>query len=178
MANRSGGRQRSFRSAGSTTRRQTEWIGGCQAFFDLANNTRVVVLAFSQAALADLVPFTIIRTLGKWTTAIDAGFLTDQDYEVALAGTVMLEQSRATPVIPSPIVNIADDNWFMYDTSAAFLEEVVTSNAAVITSHPMVIDFRAQRKVQDGDSIVFAAENVGTDTVQLSLILRILCKLH
>ena len=42
----------------------------------------------------------------------------------------------------------------------------------------MQIDSRAQRKVVDGDSIVFAAENVGSDTVQLNMIVRILCKLH
>ena len=134
MANRSRGGPRSFRSGGSTGRRQTEWIGGCQSFFDLASATRVSVLAFGSAALADLVPFTIVRTIGKWTTAIDAGFLTDQDYEVSLAGTVMLEQSRIAPTVPSPVINIGNDNWFMYDSSSAFLEEVVTSNAAVITS--------------------------------------------
>ena len=178
MPARRNGRSRSFRSAGSTTRRQTEWIGGCQGLFDLADNTRVVVLAFSQAALADLVPFTIIRTIGQWTTAIDAGFVTDQDYNVGLGGTVMLEQSRATPVVPSPIINIADDNWFLYDTSTAVLEEVLTSNAAVMVSQTRPLDSRAQRKVQDGDSIVFAAENNGVDTARVALTLRILCKLH
>ena len=59
-----------------------------------------------------------------------------------------------------------------------FLEEVLTSNAAVVTGTQMEIDSKANRKVEDGDAIVFMVENLGGDAMQFAMQARMLLKLH
>jgi len=173
---------RSFSSAGrgGSLRRKTEWISIFGALSDLTETSSRVRLAFSQATLAPLVPFTITRTILSWQTAVDAGFITDQDWFVAIGGLVVREPARVVGItaMQTPLSDAGDDGWFLHWTSTAFLEEVLTSNAAVMTSQMHHIDSRAQRKVEDGDAIVFVEEVLGSDAVQTAALVRMLCKLH
>ena len=167
------------RSFGGGVRRTTEWIGASWALQDVAANSSALVVSFTAAQLIDHIPFTITRVVGMWMTAIDAGFVTDQDYFACLGGTVLLERARAGGIVPRPFTDLGDDNWFLHAMSGAYLEEVLTSEAASVTSQMIHFDSRAQRKVEDGDAISFIVENaVGGDTMQTSGAFRLLCKLH
>jgi len=182
MARRAVGRSTfAGRSGIAKPRRQTEWIGTTGGIADLVTGTTGRIrLSLTAAQLAPLVPFTIIRTIATWFTAIDADFVTNQDYLASLGGIVTTESARVTGVgaMPKPLTNIADDTWFLHFTYIQFLEEVLSSNAAVITGMTHNIDNRAMRKVEDGQAISFVEENLGTDDCQTALSVRMLCKLH
>ena len=172
--------RRSFGGRGSSTpRRSTEWIAGTRLLSDLVVTNRIVI-DFAQAELAALVPFTITRTIYSWMTAIDSSFVTDQDYFAGLGGCIVTEQARVAGVasVPAPISHMGSDVWFLHHMSMAYLEEPLTSNAASVTSRMNYIDSRGQRKVEDGEAIVFIEENQGGDTMQVASAVRILCKLY
>ena len=177
MTQRRGSR---FAGRDGTIRRKTEWISAFGALVDLGDDSARIRFNFTQAQLASLVPFTITRTILHWQTVIDAGFITDQDYFVAIGGVVVREPARVagTAAIPTPLSEAGDDGWFLHYAHGDFLEEVLTSDAAVMTSAMHHIDSRGQRKVEDGDAIVFTEEVTGSDAVQTAALVRILCKLH
>ena len=165
---------------GGGPRRATEWIAAQGTISDVAESTARVRLQFTQAQLVDLVPFTITRTIATWFVAFDADFITNQTFFAALGGMVVREPARAAGIasLPSPLAEMSDDGWFLHNVQMGFLEETLTSNAALVTGLTHLIDNRAQRKVEDGDAIVFTEETLSGDGIQTGLALRILCKLH
>ena len=165
---------------GSGPRRKTEWIAATVSLHDLAGVSSELSTSFSQAQLASLVPFTVTRTILTVVHAIDAGFVTDQDYFCGVGVCTVRENARASgiAVLPLPLADLGDDVWFAHQVFGAFLEEVLTSNAAVLTSQSFTLDSRGQRKVEDGDGIAVIVQNTAGDAVQLALAIRILCKLH
>ena len=95
----------------------TEWIATTTALFDLAaGGSPSLIASFSQATLEPLVPFTIVRTRMQIMHAADAGFITDQDWAVAIGGAVVKERARVagTGSLPLPLTNIGDDSWFLF----------------------------------------------------------------
>jgi len=111
-------------------------------------------------------------------TAVDAGFLTDQDYFGALGAQVVQERARSVgaTALPRPVTEIDDDGWFLYQPFSAFME--ASAGVDFKTSDVWMFDSKAQRKVVDGEAIVFQLQNTGSDSVQLRLLVRVLCKLH
>ncbi len=158
-------------------RRQTEWIAGVSPWQPRGSATTVDVVGFSQADLADLVPFTITRTVGIAAIAFDEDFILDQDIFCAWGGVVVKERARVagTGSMPRPIVNIGDDGWFWHQPVCEFIESDFTGRSGLAVT----IDSRAQRKVEDGDAIAFLLEIDGTsDAIEQAMMVRILCKLH
>ena len=111
-----------------------------------------------------------------WAT--DAGFITDQDQISAMGCVVVQEKARVagTASLPLPISNLGDDSWFVHQPMLGFTE--ASSGVDLVTGHQVDIDSKAQRKVTDGESIVFLVENLGSDTIQFAMIARMLVKLH
>ena len=173
MARRYAGPRRGFASAG--TRRQTEWISGTVNFTDFTASEGQTLLLFNQAALAPLVPFTIIRTVGLVTISFDQNFITNQSYTAAVGGTVVTERASAT--FRRPYLDAGDDNWFYHQFFAGEIDDRTDSDILLSKSWP--IDNKAQRKVEDGYAIQFAGEGGGeSDGFDIALQVRILCKLH
>ena len=166
--------------AGSgTPRRQTEWIAATVNFVDLTATEIANVISFSQVALADLVPFTIIRTVGVITVAFDTNFITNQIISGAAGLQVVGDDARASGVasMASPFADASDDSWFYHQFFHGVVDDRADSD--ILLSQSMVIDSKAQRKVVDGQSIVFLVEGGGeADGFDVAVGLRILCKLH
>ena len=163
----------------STPRRQTEWIAATVNFTDLTSTEISNLISFSQVALADLVPFTIIRSVGVVTIAADVNFITNQTFTGAVGMQVVGDDARASGVasMASPFADAADDSWFYHQFFHQIIDDRADSD--LIVSQSWVIDSKAQRKVVDGQAIVFLAEGGGApDGFDVAVGLRILCKLH
>ncbi len=176
------GRMRSSNRSGfRSIRRETRWIAS-------ADQTAAVALPAASARLDQslttielaLRPFTIVRTVGVLFWSTDQTAASEQPY-VALGGAVVSEQAVAIGVtaVPTPIADEASDLFFLYETAAAF---ILTASNASISSPANVsryFDSRAQRKVEDGQDVVFVLEN-GEATMAGLFILkfRMLVKLH
>jgi len=169
--------RRTSGARGFTTRRKTEWIGATSPWQARASGSLNNVIDFDQSQLAALYPFTITRTVGIASLAFDEDFILDQDIFAAWGGVVVQERARAAGVasLPDPIVNIGDDGWFWHQPVCEFIESVGTDRSNI----SYVIDSRAQRKVEDGEAIVFMLRvDATSDAVEQAMMVRILCKLH
>ncbi len=170
----------SSRFAGrSSPRRQTEWIAGTVNFTDSTAGAIVELISFSQVALASLVPFTIVRTVGLVTIAADLNFITNQIYSGAVGMQVIGDDARAAGVATyaSPFADAGDDSWLYHQFFAATIDD--RSDSDLVLSQSWVIDSKAQRKVVDGQAIVFSSEGGSeADGFDVAVGLRILCKLH
>ncbi len=168
-----GGRSRNVGS-----RRKTEWIATTTALVDIGAGASSLVFSFSQATLAPLYPFTVVRTRIALLTAADAGFISDQDWSAALGVmvTTQLALSAGAASLPNPITNIGDDYWFVHQPFMGFVE--ASSGVDLLTGLQINIDSKAQRKVEDGQVIVGVIQNLGGDSVQIAIMARLLLKLH
>ncbi len=178
MATNSRGRGRaSAYGARSGTRRQTEWISGTINYTDFTAGQSTTLIQFSQAVLRDFVPCTIVRTLGLMSVAFDTEFITNQAYTGALGGCLIREEARAAGVVPDPFEEAGSDFWFLHQFFAGKLDD--RTDVDLIVHQNYMVDSKAQRKIVDGDALVFQVQGGGeTDGFDVALMLRILLKLH
>ncbi len=162
-------------------RRKTEWAGSADvtAVTVLAAGTAVLDQVLDQAALASVVPATIIRTVGWVNWSTDQVALGETPFG-ALGMAVVTEQAQVAGVaaIPTPITEEANDVWFLYQP---FVSDIFVADATGIMKGGNVFEFdsRAQRKVQDGDAIIVALENASAaHGGQYIVKFRMLFKLH
>ena len=174
MATRS---RASSRSAGtrSGSRRATDWLALQTTWSDLGSGTARVEAQFTSAQLSPVLPSTIIRTVGAFGFAADADFILNQDIRGAIGGMVVTERARAAGInsLPRPVTEIADDSWFWHQSFFGFAE-ATAAGGDVMSGRMVMFDSRAKRKVETGDGIVFVLENAASQTVQFSLMLRML----
>ena len=174
------GSRRMFGARASGPRRQTEWISVVAPWVTQSGGEQLLA-SFQQAALSLIVPFTITRTVGILGWAFDEDFILDQDVFGAFGCAVVRESARGQggASIPGALANAGDDIWWTHQFFSGFAESVGGIEADIVTSQQVVIDSRAQRKVVDGDALIFTSELDSTsDDVEICLGLRILCKLH
>jgi len=174
-------RRGGFAIARGGIRRSTLWAasGDVVAATGIAAATAVLDQTFNQATLADVVPCTIVRTVGLFSVGTDQVAASEQPL-VAMGAAVVSEQALAAGVasLPTPIVEEDSDLWFLYETAVVeFLFGDATGFA--LTNTVKYFDSRAQRKIQDGQGIVFMVENASaTAGAQYWLKFRMLLKLH
>ncbi len=170
-------RQRNFAGMGASRRRLTEWVSLRANFSDFTSGQTKVVSSLSQAQLRDFVPCTIIRTVGLLVVAADTNFITNQTYSGAVGGCLVREDARISAVVPDAFENSGDDVWFWHQFFAAIIDDRADSD--IVVSQNFMVDSKAQRKVVDGDALIFTAQGGGeSDGFDLALYLRILLKLH
>ncbi len=171
-------RQRNFRfSGGSSPRRLTQWIAKTVNFTDFTAAQTLQLMSFSQAELAGFVPCTIIRTVGMLVVSADTNFITNQIYSGAVGSCLVRDDARAANAIPDPFDEASDDVWFWHQFFAAVVDD--RSDSDLVLSQNFMVDSKAQRKVVDGDAIVFAGQGGGeADGFDVALYIRLLLKLH
>ena len=163
------------RASASGAPRLTEWIAATVGWTDFTASELSQLIIFNQAALAPLVPFTIVRTVGVFNIAFDRNFITNQTYSGAVGGAVISDRGQTT--VQRPFTDASDDLWFWHQFFAGQIDDRADSD--LVVSRAIVIDSKAQRKVEDGMAIQFGCEGGGeADGFDASLQLRILCKLH
>ncbi|MBW6325916.1 hypothetical protein, partial [Pseudomonas aeruginosa] len=78
---------------------------------------------------------------------------------------------------PDSFAAASDDVWFWHQYFAARFDD--RSDSDLLVSQNFMIDSKAQRKVVDGDAIVFAGQGGGeSDGFDIALYVRMLLKLH
>jgi len=172
------GRGYPLRRSAGVPRRETEWISGSIDWNDFTASQNKNLVSFTQAELRDLVPFTIVRTVGLVVYSRDFDTITNQDFLGAVGGGVVQESARATAgAVPNPFSDAENDLWFYHQFFAAQYEG--SSGVDLQISQQFMIDSKAQRKVVDGEAIIFRGEGGGgSDGFDLTFMIRLLCKLH
>ncbi len=158
-------------------RRQTEWIGSADftGFTTLGVGSVVLDQNLTGAQVSAISPFTIVRTVGLFAIKSDQVVAAEEGM-AATGAMVVQEAARVAGVasIPTPIAEIGDDAWFSFQLGAWSGGPI--EGGPVRTYH---FDSRAQRKVEDGDAVVWTVENSdGAFALQYSLWFRMLIKVH
>ena len=168
-------RGRVLRRSAAAPRRQTQWIALTVNWTNFSASTFVNMGQFAQAQLVNLVPFTIVRTVGICCVSIDPNPILNQDFSMAFGGCVAREQSGNQ--LPAPFANADSDAWFWHQFAA--MEYETDTGGDNVISMQIPVDSKAQRKVSDGDKISFLAQGgSAADGFEAALYLRILLKLH
>ena len=103
-------------------RRKTMWIGSADetGWTSLAAATVILDQAFTGAQVSAFAPFTIVRSVGQLAVKGDQ-FAADEQATMAMGGMVVREAARVGGVgnVPTPITEILDDGWFLYQIASA-----------------------------------------------------------
>ncbi len=172
--------RRGFVTRRGVARRETLWVGITETRTTLvAANTAALILSLNAAALA-LRPFTITRTIWRWSTRSDQT-AASENWATAVGAAVVSDQASAIGVtaVPTPFTDLPSDLWFahsLHDGRFLFISGIGVDRAELTHS---LVDSRAQRKVEDGEDVIFSMENdsLGAGTVSY-LAGRMLVKLH
>jgi len=120
-----------------------------------------------------------VRTVGLLVVSSDQNFITNQIWSGAAGCCIVRESARAAGLasMPQPFIDASDDVWLWHQFFAGIIDDRADSD--ILTSMQIPIDSRAQRKVADGDAIVFLIEGGGeSDGFDAALYVRLLLKLH
>ena len=153
--------RRSFSSARRSPGRLTEWF--FQDFqtgvLQLTANTFQVLTSLNAAGLAKL-PFTVTRTVGSLYVRSDQVAAIEDPF--GALGAMVVSQKAVTTgatAIPDPVSQGQSDEWFMYTTFYVGGNSTANAGRDWAVYH---YDSRAQRKVKDGEQIVFVLANANT----------------
>ncbi len=157
--------------------RLTEWfeVPFSTAVTALAASSFVITATLSAVGLAKR-PFTITRTVGQLFVTSDQNAAPEEPFG-AFGGMVVSEKAATTgaTAVPDPVTNAGSDEWFLYQQWAL---QQRGSAAVQASKNNWDFDSRAQRKVQDGETIVFVMANASAaDAILFTAMLRILVKL-
>ncbi len=161
-------------------RRSTAWVQFQSAgFVDHTASQHATLATMTQAQLERFVPCTITRTVGLMVVSADTDFITNQVYSGAAGACVVREEARAAGIgsLPQPFGSAEDEMWFWHQYFAEVFDDRADSDLRLSTHYK--IDSKAQRKVSDGDAIVFTGQGGGeADGFDVNLMVRMLLKLH
>jgi len=162
---------------GGRNRRESLWFFGTDVRTTIGGASGAALVTQLNAAALALRPFTVVRTRGYMYLASDQAAAAE--FQAAAHGmAVVADQAAAIGItaIPTPITDSGSDLWYSY--------EMLMANATDLTDvtnggQGKVIDSRAMRKVEDGQTIVEVIESAAnTFGLTLHTFQRTLIKLH
>ncbi len=134
-------------------KRETLWLASVDvmAFVALGGATVILDQVFTGAQVSSFAPFTITRTVGQLNIRSDQTGAAEQG-TLGLGAMIVREPARAAGIasLPTPLSENVDDGWFVYQLGGWSGGPLEGSPI-----HTYNFDSRAQRKVQDGDAIVW-----------------------
>ena len=165
------------------TRRKTFWIGGVitgsQSETNLGGNSVALGQAFDTRVTGSIpqTPFTIVRTRGIFNF-LPASLAANQDTIGAVGILIVNGEAFDAGVgsVPTPWTESFDDRWFYHEYISGMIRADVDGFVSV-SSAPVMIDSKAQRKVEFGDVIVAVIENPSLDAFDFFMNFRMLVKL-
>lgn len=154
--------RRSSFGGGRRSTRLTEWFARPFSAVEvpLAANTVLLDSSLSAVGLAK-VPFTITRTVGLLSVRSDQA--TAIEFPFGAFGMMVVTESAlaiGVTAIPDPTVQPDNDGWHVYQPWAAGGE--ASTNAGFPVAE-YTFDSRAQRKVEEGSTLVAMIANANTD---------------
>ncbi len=174
--------RRFARGAPAVTRgptRETLWLQINPVITTMTTTGGTLIASLNAAALA-LRPFTVVRS------HIELWLQSDQDTasENQIAGyglAVVSEEAAAAGVtaIPTPILEMGSDLWFLHKLMMLGLVAGATNVETAIRGKGWAVDSKAMRRVNGNQDVVFVGERAGAGSgVDLFDGGRILIKLH
>ena len=144
-------------------KRAMRWLGSTLRDAQLTINAGAVTLdqSFSQAAIAVLGDFTIVRIRGLLSVASDQSVATEEPFG-ALGVMVVKEPARAagTGSLPRPYDEAFDSGWLLHQFfRGACRVGTDTGIEGGSWWNEYVLDVKSMRKVQSSDAIVVLLEN-------------------
>jgi len=165
----------------SGPRRSTEWLAKefLTAPTTLDGLTFILDAALDTTELAKL-PFTITRTVGL--LSIFSNQVGSNEQPHGAMGAMVVSEKAATlgpTALPDPVTEANSDEWFLYKEWDA-TTKVAATGASFGGIMQIPFDSKAQRKVQEGEQVVFMIANASSaaDDAQYYLQFRMLIKLH
>ncbi len=163
---------------GRTDKRKTTWVAG-------ATSAGLTVLASASSVLDQTLigstagaPFTIIRTRGLFYAESDQ-VAANEHPNGAFGFALVRDPAAAAGIIsiPTPLTEQDDESWFVWQAyQAAYHVDAAGSTAS---PHRIEFDSKAQRKVQEGDTMVVVVQNSGSGHgIEFSINFRMLIMLH
>ncbi len=182
MANINVGRKSGFIVRGGAKRRETIWFGGTSFRQTLAAPTSSALVQVLSVGALSLRPFTVIRTRGILNVKSDQK-AADEAYGASYGHAIVSDEASALGLtaVPDPTSDSDSDLWFVYEF---ILGEFVFGSGVAFEANAgveRVVDFKAMRKVEDGQDVVVVVEGAGAAIAGGSIIsgfTRILVKLH
>jgi len=176
MANR----RRNFRSFSQGERRKTEWLSlsAPTGVSSGAAGTKSLVTSLTTVEKAKL-PFTVVRTIGLLTVLSDQ-IAAREVPSGTFAATVVTDRAVTVGItaLPDPVTESEADYWFLFQPWSCIMQ---VASGAPVTSSPWIqmFDSKAQRKVEEGEDIVFIFANADSaNGVFFTIQFRMLIKLH
>ncbi len=168
---------------GGVMRRETSWLAIAEGRdTNAAANSATLSASLNAAALA-MRPFTITRTILRWSVRSDqTGAL--ENFGGAIGMAVVSDQSVAIGVtaVPTPFTDLGSDLWFLHGILDGRFQFVsgVGIQAGTGSLEGAVIDSRAQRKVNDDQDVILCTEEDSLTAVGSVIYSagRMLIKLH
>jgi len=161
-------------------RRKVTWSIGPQGQIASINSTSNNI--FPSGSIALLNDLTIVRLRGWLNLWITTANASADGFQWAFGICNITENAAGVGVtaIPDPLVDVAWDGWFVYDTG--WLEAVNNTpivDVSIGVMHRLMIDSKAMRKVHATDVLTAAlgVSEVGTASMRASLSTRVLAKL-
>ncbi len=157
--------------------RTSVWAGFDLTVQVIAANASVLLFTWNAAALA-LRPFTIVRThlLIGWSSDQTAASETPAG---VIGGMVVSDKAAAAGIasVPSPITEASED-WFFYQPvmhDFVFISGVGTNSDG---NNQYMVDSKAMRKVGIAEDLAIVVQETGVFGATVSIIGRMLLKLH
>ncbi len=164
----------------SAPKRSTAWVTFKTAgFIDHSAAGHLVIASMSKADLEKFVPCTITRTVGLVVVSADTDFITNQIYGGAIGCCVVREEARlvGASAVPQPFTGADEEMWLYHQFFAEVFDDRSDSDLRLTTHYK--VDSKAQRKVSDGDAIIFTSQGAGlADGFDVNVMVRMLLKLH
>ncbi len=163
-----------------TAKRMVEW--GLLVVENTTVDTTVAVVLgeFAAATLEPIMPATLVRTRGLFYVHPDNPAA--QELKIGAAGMYRVQdQARVVGItaLPAPFDEGQDDGWIWYQPWLFRGEQAATGEPDSQQGREFVVDSKAQRKLEQGDALVFTAQGSTNATgVQVMLWVRCLFKLH
>ncbi len=174
-------RSRVHRSNFAGPVRESLWFSGTFSVNDLATGSAIAITNLNAAALA-LRPFTIVRTRGQLFLTSDQ-VAASEDQVLAYGEAVVSDQAEGIGVtaLPTPVTDSGSDLFLVFEVMQ--MRSLVATAVGVLTGLSVglerIIDSKAMRKVEDGQTLVAVAETTAiSEGVRLYSFTRTLIKLH
>ena len=142
-------------------RRKTSWVGQAdQAFVSVGANASAIIASFPNSGNFE-VPVTLVRSRGS-LSVVPQSFAADVNVIGAFGAGIVTDEAFAAGAgsIPGPWSNSDWEGWFIWETVNYFYD-VTTNDSRMLFPSGTVIDSKAMRKFDTGETMVFMFESQG-----------------
>jgi len=156
-----------------------------RSWADFSTTARVSVAANSKVLLGGFTPNlatideTVLRTVG--VISVETDTIANAESQIGAWGMILVSDVAfgiGITAVPGPITDASDDGWFAYQAIAQSTG-VATSVGARLNSVQYMLDSRAKRIVEEGQTVAVVVQNAhATHAFNITVVLRLLAQIR